>query len=299
MVRDIIAKYNIKDEDFWIQSDNAPTQYKTKHAFSLYQKLADDFNLCIIHIYRASGHGKGVIDAISSFGAKNILTHNIIVQDVSFTNSDSIVNYLATKKPDYSFTHVPALEVVTKCNAPHTPKEIKDCMKQHMVFQSNKVVILKKYLSECNPCRKFEFDNCERQVEKDQNLDVEIEDYYFAKDNGSQDEQIFDFVDIPSFVTLLTGANAEPLCFFKVIDKEIADGTLTDKWGHIISPKARYFTYHYIKTLRSRNISYKKFETLTLVVYITPDEIQGIYVEINDDMLLNANTYSALIQKSK
>ena len=73
VVRDIIAKYNIKDEDFWIQSDNAPTQYKTKHAFSLYQKLVDDFNLLIIRTYGASGHGKGVIDAMSSFGAKNIL----------------------------------------------------------------------------------------------------------------------------------------------------------------------------------------------------------------------------------
>ena len=73
VVQDIIAKYNIKDEDFWIQSDNAPTQYKTKHAFSLYQKLVDDFNLLIIRTYGASGHGKGVIDAMSSFGAKNIL----------------------------------------------------------------------------------------------------------------------------------------------------------------------------------------------------------------------------------
>ena len=90
-------------------------------------------------------------------------------------------------------------------------------MKQHMmVFHSNKDEILKEYLCECNPCRKFEFDNCEREVEEDQNLDVEIEDYYFAEeDNGSQEEQIFDFVDIPSFVTLLTGANAEPLYFFK------------------------------------------------------------------------------------
>ena len=76
-------------------------------------------------------------------------------------------------------------------------------MKQHMmVFQRNKDVILKEFLCECNPCRKLEFDNCEREVEEDQNLDVEIEDYYFAEeDNGSQEEQIFDFVDIPSFMT--------------------------------------------------------------------------------------------------
>ena len=159
---------------------------------------------------------------------------------------------------------------------------------------------MKEYLRECNSCRKLEFDNCKREVEEDQNLDVEIEDYYFAEeDNGSQDEQIFDFVDIPSFVILLTGANAEPLCFLKVIDKGIADGTLSDKWGYIISPGTRYFTCHYLKTVRSRNISYKKFEILALVVYITPDENQDAYVEIYDDMLLNANTYSALIQKSK
>ena len=36
-----------------------------------------------------------------------------------------------------------------------------------------------------------------------------------------------------------------------------------------------------------------------MVVYITPDEIQDTYVVINDDMLLNANIYNALIQKSK
>ena len=82
-------------------------------------------------------------------------------------------------------------------------------------------------------------------------------------------------------------------------DKGIADGTLSDKWIHIMSPGTRYFTCHYLKTVRSINISYKKFEILTLVVYITPDETQDTYVEINDDMLLNANTYKALIQGSK
>ena len=106
-------------------------------------------------------------------------------------------------------------------------------------------------------------------------------------------------MDIASFVNLVTGANAERLYFLKVIDKEIADGTVSDKCGHIISPGKRYFTCHYLKTVQSRNISYKKFEILPLVVYITPDEIQDTCAQINDDMLLNANTYNALIQKSK
>ena len=49
---------------------------------------------------------------------------------------------------------------------------------------------------------------------------VEIEEYYLAEeDNSSPERQIFDFVDIPSFVTVLTGANVEPLYFLKVVDK--------------------------------------------------------------------------------
>ena len=59
VLRDIIIKYDIKNEDLWIQSDNAPTQYKKKHAFALLQKLADDFNLRIIGTYGAAGPWEG------------------------------------------------------------------------------------------------------------------------------------------------------------------------------------------------------------------------------------------------
>ena len=61
----------------------------------------------------------------------------------------------------------------------------------------------------------------------------------------------------------------------------------------------KIFHLSLFKDCSIKNISYKKIEILPLVVYITPDEIQETYVEINDDMLLNANIYNALIQKSK
>ena len=41
VVRDIIEKYGIRDDELWIQSNNAPSQYKNKHAFRFYQKLTD------------------------------------------------------------------------------------------------------------------------------------------------------------------------------------------------------------------------------------------------------------------
>ena len=57
-----------------IKPDNAPTQYKNKWAFGgSMQHLADKYNVTTIRVYDAAGHGKGLIDAMSSLGVKNIL----------------------------------------------------------------------------------------------------------------------------------------------------------------------------------------------------------------------------------
>ena len=68
VLRNIVIKYDIRNQDLWIQSDT-PTQYKNKNAFFLLQKLAKEFNLRIIRTYGAAGHGKA-IDEMSSFGIK-------------------------------------------------------------------------------------------------------------------------------------------------------------------------------------------------------------------------------------
>ena len=101
VIRDIIERYGIENEDLWIQSNNVSSQYKKKHAFVFYQKLAHDFGLRIIRRYGASGHGKGAIDGMSSFGVENILKHDIIIQDIFFNDSETIVNYLAQKSQSF------------------------------------------------------------------------------------------------------------------------------------------------------------------------------------------------------
>ena len=151
VIRDIIEKYGIRVEDLWIQSHNAPPQYKNKHAFRLYQKLADDFNLRIIRTYGAAGHGKGVIDAMSSFGSKNILRQDIVTLNVFSNSSEIIVDYLAKKKPQFSFTNVPAGKVaLQRFKLKQDPLEIEDCMKQHLfIFEKGKDVLLKEHLCIC------------------------------------------------------------------------------------------------------------------------------------------------------
>ena len=70
-------------ENLSIKSDNAPTQYKKRYAFESLQELANEFNLTIVRIYGAAGHGKGLIDSMSSFGCKSILRRMFGSQQVN------------------------------------------------------------------------------------------------------------------------------------------------------------------------------------------------------------------------
>ena len=92
-----------------------------------------------------------------------IFFDTIFTQDI-FKDSESIVNYLAQKKPEFSYTHVSALEVTAKRCEEAKSFEIENCMRQHiMVFETGRNVILKECLYECDPCQRFEFGKCENK----------------------------------------------------------------------------------------------------------------------------------------
>ena len=77
-----------------------------------------------MRMYGAAGHGKGAIDGMSNFGVKDIFT-----QDIFFNDSESIDNYIAQKKPKFSCTLVPALEVTAKRCQEAKPFDFKSCMR--------------------------------------------------------------------------------------------------------------------------------------------------------------------------
>ena len=105
VLEDIFDRWEIRDETIVVKSDNAPTQYKNKWAFESYNSLAKKYNVRIIRIYGAAGHGKGVIDAMSSFGVKSILKRDIIGLDVWFGDSRDICEYLDMRKdPSMSYS---------------------------------------------------------------------------------------------------------------------------------------------------------------------------------------------------
>ena len=77
-----------------IRLDNCEDQYKCMFTFYQMQVLAVKHNIDIFWFYGAAGHGKGLIDAMSSFGCKRQLRHAIVAEDIWLPTALSMVYYL-------------------------------------------------------------------------------------------------------------------------------------------------------------------------------------------------------------
>ena len=93
-LEDVSQNWKIKKETIIVKSENAPTQYKNKYAFYSLQSLANTYNVQIIRIYGAAGHGKGLVNAMSGFGVKSALRRDIITNGQLFQSSSEIRDYL-------------------------------------------------------------------------------------------------------------------------------------------------------------------------------------------------------------
>ena len=52
------------------------------------KKLAKELVIKVVWFYGEPGHGRGLVDAISSFGCKQQLCHEIITNDSWFQNAE-------------------------------------------------------------------------------------------------------------------------------------------------------------------------------------------------------------------
>ena len=115
----------------WIQSDNAPTQYKNKNSFFISTKLPKEFKLRKICKY---GHGKGAIDGIPVLALK-ILYKKISSHMISFSMYS------------FNYKNLPREDVVTSRIIQNSTKIIFDCMKQHLMVFTRKRSFLSQEVS--------------------------------------------------------------------------------------------------------------------------------------------------------
>ena len=144
-----------------LKSDNCSTQYKCKYVCGKYKELAMEKGFPVIAYFGASGHGKGLVDAMSGFGVKGPLRRAVVTQDLHYDSASDIVSFLSDLFRDdinkiyYELT-VSEIDKVTK-----SVLKIKDIMKQHMIsFFPDGFVQMKINLCSCKSCLTGHFINC-------------------------------------------------------------------------------------------------------------------------------------------
>ena len=181
-------------------------------------------------MYGATGRGQGAIDGMSSFGVKNVLRKDIVTYDIFFNKSEDIVDYLTIKCPQFKYKHFPSEEIVKSLVAQNDSMVITDCMKQHLlIFTPNEPVFCKESLCSCNCCLQFNFKECLEEMFLCMLMYLAMTSMVMINEMMAS-EQIFDFLHVPSFVTLFSGNQTEPLYFVKVTEKGTGHEDRTDSY---------------------------------------------------------------------
>ena len=83
VIEDVLIRYPvIVDSGILVsRSDNCSTQYKSRFVFAQLEELAKKYSIDIFWFYGTPGHGRGLVDAMSSFGCKAPIKKAIITED--------------------------------------------------------------------------------------------------------------------------------------------------------------------------------------------------------------------------
>ena len=85
---------------FSFKSDNCSQQYKSCFVFANWRALAKKYNKTIILYYGVSGHSKGLVDSMSSFGVKGPPPKSIITENFFFNHVEQVKEHLEQKHLD-------------------------------------------------------------------------------------------------------------------------------------------------------------------------------------------------------
>ena len=239
------------------------------------QTLSNDYNVKIIRIYCAAGHGKSLIDAMLDFGVKSILCRDVIGLDQRFADSKEICQYLRFRNDErMAYSNIDS-KLVDKRRSEKKETKIKGCMLgQLFVYEPNSTkIVMNKYLADCESCLNLEFSWCKNPVACVGEIGDDFLEESMVDEDDDRQSRIYEFTSTPSYVNLLLCNASDPVYFVLVEKKGQATEKLQDRHGHVILPGKLYLEGPYLHKSRSYLPNKKKFKVLDHTAYISPGEI--------------------------
>ena len=260
------------------------------------QKAIDQRRTWIIY-FGPSGHGRGLVDSMSSFGVKAVLRKEIINNDFYWSSSSEIVTKLRSMNMGarMHYYEVKMSDIENQSEPDEYP--IAGCQKLHSIaFHPDGSVELKRDICDCDRCFIGKFSECCYEVGNNSDVEDDEEDGEddSSDDNDDGDEEdedeeidLSDVVVVGSVVALRTPVDVhESFYLVKVNEILVAETELFDSYQHFITEGMQFLRCSYlIVELEAK--SYIQYKLLSRDVYILPGEIHCPFVNISDDLRLS------------
>jgi hypothetical protein len=241
VMRDIMDRQGVTSgSTILVKTDNCKVQYKSRLPFRCYQNLCDDYGVNIVKTYGAPGHGKGLVDAMSSFGVKSPLRNAVVTKDMWFPTAESMVEYLSEEMSDknHLYKFFSKEEVMLHRKACKRSLVIPGCSKiQLMYFQgAGEEIITQKKFCSCSSCINLKFGDCQSSSKihgEDQDYNPELADEY-QDDSEPCEMAVSEAIQPGSYIAIHTPSTSLEMFFlFSVLSVEIgtADTPKSD-YGH-------------------------------------------------------------------
>ena len=239
--------------------------------------MAAKTNKRIVTFYGTSGHGKGLVDVISSFGVKAPICRAVLTEDFSYQNTQDIYDYLTQFFQNDSKKHylIEKNEIEEEKEKTQGSYGIQKCRYLYMIsYFPDGSIQTKQHLCSCAECVVGNFIDClsnpgtqifsgDSLKDSDSGSDTEESDTEEAYNEISRTEQelratcVTDIVVPNSFIALFSPPESFELFYLcHAFSVETASEMVIDQYNHIIQQGERYIVCKYLEKLNKKMWAY-------------------------------------------
>ena len=302
IIEDMIVNRVHDDSDTIIlRSDNCSTQFKSQYVFASMRSLALKHNIKIVWFYGEPGHGRGLVDAMSSFGCKGPLRKLIINEDQWYDNVEEMKvaledHFKGDKQKSYRLVDPNGLRLARMKRKGY---EIKGCKKMHMICVDKSGTFYTKELLHVSDKSLFSFDfenddiGDYRELADDEEREAEnLDDYVLSTDI------LYEVIEASSYIGLRIDAeedkSSELFYVVEVLEKGEAPKNIETPTSCIFKGE-RYVKVQYLQKSHesSKHVQYcvaKKF----LPAYVNLAEIFTTNIELDNKLRMHINEYRSI-----
>ena len=313
VVRDLLRRYPSYSAHsvLRLKSDNCTAQYCCRYLFWFYQVLAREINMTIIIYFGINGHGRGLVDACSSFGVKGPLRRAIITRDYYYETTDGLIEFLEAEQIEkadeekYYYAHLDSSEWSGKRSS-RSELIIIGCQKMRMIsFFPNGYFQTRRHMCSCQKCSLGRFNECSgnmfeetlEMADEIQSLDEEIQP--LDEEISQRSSDMYSFSEPGAYVAVYSEALFKLKAFetFHLVlvqHKGEATEDMVDFNGQTVAKGSLYLEGFHLEKVESKKKK-NRFVQYRLIqkqkVFVDPGQVFCPAVAVNEELQLSIEDY--------